>query len=122
MDCGGQNDFRRRRYSVLRIGVYASTITSELYFRQAVGRFVRVIPEIEEQSAAIYLPAETALIRHALHIKEEREHHLVEKINVEKASWISSIIGNAPSSPGAASEEDSINKTTICLNQKTNPF
>lgn len=60
----------------LRVGVYATNILSELFFRQAVGRFVRVMPGLDEQSAAFYLPAHPALIRHALSIKEEREHFL----------------------------------------------
>lgn len=69
----------------LRVGVYATTVLSELFFRQAVGRFVRIIPGIEEQSAAFYLPADETLIRHALAIKEERDHFLPEIIKAEKS-------------------------------------
>ncbi len=68
----------------LRVGVYATTVLSELFFRQAVGRFVRVIPGLDEQSAAFYLPADATLIRHALAIKEERDHYLPEIIRAEK--------------------------------------
>lgn len=60
----------------LRVGVFATTVQSELFFRQAVGRFVRALPGIEEQSAALFLPADRKLISHALAIKEEREHYL----------------------------------------------
>ena len=60
----------------LRVGVYATNILKELSFRQAVGRFVRVIEGLGEQSAAFYLPAHPALIKHALSIKVEREHVL----------------------------------------------
>ena len=60
----------------LRVGVYATNILSELFFRQAVGRFVRMIEGLGEQSAAFYLPAHPALIKHALSIKVEREHVL----------------------------------------------
>jgi superfamily II DNA or RNA helicase len=64
----------------LRVGVYATTILSELFFRQVVGRFVRMIPELEEQSAALFLPFDEKLITHALSVKDEREHILQEKI------------------------------------------
>lgn len=67
----------------LRVGVYATTVQSELFFRQAVGRFVRAIPNLEEQSAALFLPADAKLIRHALTIKEEREHHLRPVVEIE---------------------------------------
>lgn len=60
----------------LRVGVYATNILSELFFRQAVGRFVRMIEGLGEQTAAFYLPAHPALIKHALSIKVEREHVL----------------------------------------------
>lgn len=67
----------------LRVGVYATTVQSELFFRQAVGRFVRSLPNLEEQSAALFLPADAKLVRHALTIKEEREHHLRPVVEVE---------------------------------------
>lgn len=74
----------------LRVGVYATTVLSELFFRQAVGRFVRVIPGLDEQSAAFYLPADATLIRHALAIKEERDHYLPKIIRAEKPSQMAS--------------------------------
>lgn len=67
----------------LRVGVYATTVQSELFFRQAVGRFVRVIPGVEEQSAVLFLPADQKLMRHALAIKEEREHYLRAVVGIE---------------------------------------
>lgn len=68
----------------LRVGVFASNVTSELYFRQAVGRFLRMIAGLDEQSAVFYLPADEMLIKHALAIKEEREHYLPEIVKAEK--------------------------------------
>jgi type I site-specific restriction endonuclease len=67
----------------LRVGVYATTVQSELFFRQAIGRFVRLIPSIEEQSAALFIPADSRLMHHALAIKEEREHHLRAVVKIE---------------------------------------
>lgn len=64
----------------LRVGVYATNVAdSEMFFRQAVGRFVRVQSEVEdEQSAFVYLPADDRLIAFAEAIKNERDHQLEE--------------------------------------------
>jgi superfamily II DNA or RNA helicase len=59
----------------LRVGVYATNVTAELTFRQAVGRFVRVIG-IDDEYAIVFIPAMEALVRNAIGIKEEREHQL----------------------------------------------
>lgn len=58
----------------LRVGVYATGVTSELFFRQVAGRLVRAVPGLEEQSALLFLPAVEELVRHALCIQQEREH------------------------------------------------
>jgi superfamily II DNA or RNA helicase len=63
----------------LRVAVYATNVTSELFFRQAVGRLLRVIDGIEEQSAYLYIPAVEPLLHHARTIKEERDHQLAKE-------------------------------------------
>lgn len=60
----------------LRVGVYATNYSSELFFRQVAGRLVRVVEGVEEQSASLYIPAVEPLVRYALAIKTEREHVL----------------------------------------------
>lgn len=60
----------------LRIGVYATNVQTELFFRQVCGRLTRYTQGLREQSAVLYLPADEALIRYALSIKEEREHQI----------------------------------------------
>lgn len=65
----------------LRVGVFATNITSELFFRQSVGRLIRMIAGLGEQPAAFYMPAHPVLIRHALKIKEEREHSVARAVN-----------------------------------------
>ena len=62
----------------LRVGVYATNIVSELFFRQAVGRFVRVIDTLDEQTAFVYLPKDSRLIRMAREIQDERNHELTD--------------------------------------------
>lgn len=64
----------------LRVGVYATNVLSELFFRQAIGRLLRIILGIEEQSASLFIPAVEPLISFARAIKEERDHQLEEDI------------------------------------------
>ncbi len=65
----------------LRVGVYFTNVKAELFFRQAVGRFVRVQKELKEQEAYIFIPQDKDLVKLAETIQEERDHALdaVEK-------------------------------------------
>ena len=60
----------------LRIGVYASTVSTELFFRQAVGRFVRWQAGRPSQKSFVYLPDDVRLRTHAFQIMESRRHVL----------------------------------------------
>jgi len=60
----------------LRVGVYASTVVTELFFRQAVGRFVRWTRGLASQKAYVYLPDDPRLRQHAFQIAEARRHVL----------------------------------------------
>ena len=60
----------------LRVGVYASTVSTELFFRQAVGRFVRWQTGHVSQKAFVYLPDDMRLRTHAFQIMESRRHVL----------------------------------------------
>lgn len=59
----------------LALGVYASRSRTALFFRQAVGRFVRARPG-EEINARLYIPAVPNLMRHAREIETELRHQL----------------------------------------------
>jgi superfamily II DNA or RNA helicase len=61
----------------LAVGVYATTTTTELFFRQAVGRFVRARRGDGDLVAALYLPADRRLRLHADEIARIRRHRLV---------------------------------------------
>ena len=63
----------------LRVGVYATTARTELFFRQVVGRFVRRTPTPREQMSHVFLPSDPALKRLAGQIEEERNHALEAK-------------------------------------------
>jgi hypothetical protein len=60
----------------LRVGVYATTTSTELFFRQAVGRFVRFQTGLSSQKAYVYVPDDPRLRVHAFQIAEARRHVL----------------------------------------------
>jgi superfamily II DNA or RNA helicase len=60
----------------LRVGVYATTARTELFFRQVVGRFIRRTPMRGEQMSHLFLPSDPTLKRLAAQIEEERDHAL----------------------------------------------
>ena len=60
----------------LRVGVYATTTTTDLFFRQAVGRFVRWERGKSRQSAFLFIPDDARLRESASEIKRSRRHAL----------------------------------------------
>ena len=60
----------------LRIAVFATTTTTELFFRQAVGRVVRHTRGRRDQRAFVFLPDDPRLRRHAAAVTESRRHSL----------------------------------------------
>jgi len=61
----------------LRVGVYSTTTSTELFFRQAVGRFVRWQAGRSTQKAYVYVPDDPRLRHHAFQIAEARRHVLL---------------------------------------------
>lgn len=60
----------------LRVGVLATTTTTELFFRQAVGRLVRWTAGTRRQPAFLFLPDDARLRQLAFGIAEQRRHSL----------------------------------------------
>ena len=60
----------------LRVGVFATTTSTELFFRQAIGRFVRWQADRASQKAYVYIPDDPRLRAHAFSIAEARRHVL----------------------------------------------
>lgn len=60
----------------LRVGVFATATTTELFFRQAVGRLVRWVRGEGRQPAFLYLPDDARLRARAVRIAEARRHSL----------------------------------------------
>ncbi|MEM8902146.1 MAG: DEAD/DEAH box helicase family protein [Actinomycetota bacterium] len=60
----------------LRVGVWATTTSTELFFRQAVGRLVRWTPGLRRQRAFLFLPDDVRLRTFAERMAESRRHAL----------------------------------------------
>ncbi len=60
----------------LRVGVFSTTTSTELFFRQAIGRFVRWQAGQSNQKAYVYIPDDPRLRAHAFSIAEARRHVL----------------------------------------------
>jgi superfamily II DNA or RNA helicase len=60
----------------LRVGVYATTTTTELFFRQAVGRLVRWTVGVPNQRSYLFIPDDARLRARAFQIAEVRRHSL----------------------------------------------
>jgi superfamily II DNA or RNA helicase len=60
----------------LRVGVYATTTTTELFFRQAVGRLLRWRPDDDDAKAWLFIPDDSRLRARAQQIADQRRHSL----------------------------------------------
>jgi superfamily II DNA or RNA helicase len=69
----------------LRVGVYATSARTELFFRQVVGRFIRRTPAPRDQMSHLFLPSDPTLKRLATQIEEERNHALEQLTDAEAA-------------------------------------
>src|SRR5581483_3244620 len=58
----------------LAVGVYATSVSTALFFAQAVGRFVRA--RRRGETASIFLPSIPALLGYAAELETERDHVL----------------------------------------------
>lgn len=61
----------------LRVGGFLTNVKKELFFRQLVGRFVRMMERLGSfQDAFVFIPADKDFIKLAQHINEQRDHVL----------------------------------------------
>ena len=58
----------------LAVGVYATSVSTALYFAQAVGRFVRA--RRRDETASVFLPSIPVLLGYAAELEAERDHVL----------------------------------------------
>ncbi|MDZ7675884.1 MAG: DEAD/DEAH box helicase [Acidimicrobiales bacterium] len=76
----------------LRVGVFATNTTTELFFRQALGRLVRWTRGLRTQRAWMYIPDDPRLRRLADAIAEQRRHSLWKRRRADDA-WDSEPAG-----------------------------
>ena len=69
----------------LRVGVFATNTTTELFFRQAVGRLVRWTRGLRTQRAWLYIPDDPRLRRLAEGVAEQRRHSLFRRLRDDEA-------------------------------------
>ena len=67
----------------LRVGVYATATTTDLFFRQAVGRLVRWVPGVPDQRAWLFIPDDQRLRTWAAMMTSQRRHSLARDPNRE---------------------------------------
>jgi superfamily II DNA or RNA helicase len=61
----------------LAVGVYATSVSTALFFAQAVGRFVRV--RSRGETASVFLPSVPQLLGYAAELEAERDHVLARR-------------------------------------------
>lgn len=85
----------------LRVGVYATTTVTPMFFRQAVGRIARWTPGQRSQRAYLFLPDDPRLRVHALSIAQSRRHSIELRIRRREAEE-----GEFDEYPGAERSEE----------------
>lgn len=72
----------------LRLAVFATTTTTELFFRQAVGRVVRWTRGVKNQRAYFFIPDDPRLRHYANTLSEQRKHSLKKRKTADDAPSI----------------------------------
>lgn len=62
----------------LRVGGLLTNVKTKMYFRQFVGRFVRVLSNLEAQDAYVFIPQDRDIVKLAENIQDEVNHALAE--------------------------------------------
>lgn len=75
----------------LRLAVFATTTTTAMFFRQAVGRIARWTPGMKSQRAYMYLPDDARLRHHASNIAQTRRHSIEMRRTREKDEEFESV-------------------------------
>ncbi len=90
----------------LRIGVFATNTTTELFFRQAVGRLVRWTRGVRSQKAFLYIPDDPRLRRWATGIAEQRRHSLHKRRRDDDATFDGAEFDDRDAAQAAAEAAD----------------
>ncbi|MCW2817313.1 MAG: Type restriction enzyme res subunit, partial [Marmoricola sp.] len=90
----------------LAVGVYATTISTPLFFAQAVGRFVRA--RRRGETASIFVPSVPMLLAHASQMEVERDHVLARKVSEEGDLFApeDALVAQAQQAESASGDQD----------------
>lgn len=88
----------------LRVGVYATPTTTDLFFRQAVGRLVRWTPGERDQRAWLFMPDDPRLRAWAAQLASQRRHSVARRSEQEN---------EPPQSPALVSERDDLEQLSM---------
>ena len=80
----------------LRVGVYATNTTTELFFRQAVGRLVRWRRGTGNDPAAMFIPDDPRLRHHAVALAEQRNHSLRRRREASEEFVSAGVVDRTP--------------------------
>ena len=92
----------------LRIAVFATMTTTELFFRQAVGRIVRWTKGVPRQKAYFFLPDDVRLRHFAANLAEQRRHSLRKRADAEESSELGQAESGFDEPPGLEDEQMSL--------------
>ena len=92
----------------LRIAVFATMTTTELFFRQAVGRIVRWTKGVPRQKAYFFLPDDVRLRHFAANLAEQRRHSLRKRADSEDSGDIGQAEPAFDEPPGLEDEQMSL--------------
>ena len=92
----------------LRIAVFATMTTTELFFRQAVGRIVRWTKGIPRQKAYFFLPDDVRLRHFAANLAEQRRHSLRKRADAEESGELGQTESGFDEPPGLEDEQMSL--------------
>jgi superfamily II DNA or RNA helicase len=89
----------------LAVGVYATTVSTPLFFAQAVGRFVRARKRGE--TASVFLPSVPNLLGFASEMEVQRDHVLQRKVSDDGDIFAAEedLLNQAQASEAASAEE-----------------
>ncbi|WP_282580343.1 DEAD/DEAH box helicase [Nocardioides sp. InS609-2] len=92
----------------LAVGVWATTTGTQLFFAQAVGRFVRA--RARGETASVFLPSVPKLLGYASEMEVERDHVLGRRVTDENDIFAAenALLAQAQSGEGASDELDGL--------------
>lgn len=97
----------------LRIAVFATTTTTELFFRQAVGRIVRWTRGVRNQKAFFFVPDDPRLRHFAATLAEQRRHSLRKRTSDAQGTEADAALPDDPRAQPDGGEEEQMSLFSV---------